>query len=223
MPHEARTQTPQKLSYQAIIRDASSQLVTEQDVGIQISILQGSTSGTAVYTETQATTTNVNGLVSIEIGKGTTTEDFSSIDWSVDTYFIKTETDPEGGNNYSITAVSQLLSVPYALFADGAKKAESLGTEGVYATSTDTLFVVKDHEGNIVFAVYPDGAQIIVNASKKGKIGGFAVSGRTPGKENPSDYFNISGSTSAEIINPSEPRILWYPNKEAFMAGRVLV
>ena len=223
MPQEARTQTPQKLSYQAIIRDASKQLVTEQDVGMKISVLKGSSSGNAVYTETQTPTSNANGLVSIRIGEGTTTDDFSAINWSDDTYFIKTETDPEGGNNYSINAVSQLLSVPYALFANQSKKAELLGNEGVYATLTDTLFVVKDHDGNVVFAVYPDGAQIIVNASKKGKIGGFAVSGRTPGKANSSDYFNISGSTDAEIINPSEPRILWYPNKEAFMAGRVLV
>jgi hypothetical protein len=92
-------------------------LVTNQAVGIHISILQTSASGTAVYTETQTPTTNLNGLVTIEIGNGTSTDDFSVIDWSADTYFIKTEIDPTGGINYTITGISQLLSVPYALHA----------------------------------------------------------------------------------------------------------
>ncbi len=107
-------QTPEKMSYQAVIRNSSDQLVTNQQVGIQISILQGSASGMVVYTEAQTPTTNANGLVSIEIGGGA---GFSSIDWSNDIYFIKTETDPTGGTSYTITGTSQLLSVPYALHA----------------------------------------------------------------------------------------------------------
>jgi hypothetical protein len=113
-------QSPEKMSYQAVVRDVSDALVQSQAVGMQISILQGSASGTAVYSETQTATTNVNGLVSIEIGAGTTLDDFTSIDWATGTYFIKTETDPTGGTNYSITGTSQLLSVPYALQATTA-------------------------------------------------------------------------------------------------------
>ncbi len=105
-------QAPQTMSYQAVIRDASGGLITEQEIGMQISIQQGSTDGTVVYTETQTPTTNKNGLVSIEIGGEA---GFSDIDWSDGPYFIKTETDPEGGTNYTITGTSQLLSVPYAL------------------------------------------------------------------------------------------------------------
>jgi len=91
---------------------------------MQISILQGSTSGTAIYKETQTPTTNVNGLVSLEIGDGTVvSDDFSTIDWANGSYFIKTDTDPAGGTNYTITGTSQLLSVPYALHA---KTAESI-------------------------------------------------------------------------------------------------
>jgi len=107
-------QSPQKMSYQAVIRNSSNQLVANQKVGMQITILQGSATGTEVYSETQTPTTNANGLVSIEIGGGT---GFSSIDWSTGSYFIKTETDPTGGNAYTITGTSQLLSVPYALYA----------------------------------------------------------------------------------------------------------
>ena len=114
-------QAPEKMSYQAVIRDASNALVTNQQVGMQISILQGST---AVYEETQTPTSNTNGLVTLEIGTGTIVSGiFSSIDWSADTYFIKIETDPAGGTNYTITGTSQLLSVPYALHAKTAANA----------------------------------------------------------------------------------------------------
>ena len=110
-------QSPEKLSYQAVVRNPSVGLVTGQEVGMQISILQGTVDGTAVYTETQTPTTNANGLVSIEIGAGTTSDDFSLIDWTAGPYFIKTETDPAGGTSYTVTGTSELLSVPFALHA----------------------------------------------------------------------------------------------------------
>jgi hypothetical protein len=110
-------QAPEKMSYQAVIRDASNELISNQAIGIRISILQGSESGIPIYIETQTPTTNDNGLVTIIIGDGTTTDNFSAIDWSTGPYFLKTETDPTGGTSYTITGVSQLLSVPYALYA----------------------------------------------------------------------------------------------------------
>jgi len=123
-------QSPQKMSYQAVIRNSSNQLVANQKVGMQITILQGSATGTEVYSETQTPTTNANGLVSIEIGGGT---GFSSIDWSTGSYFIKTETDPTGGNAYTITGASQLLSVPYALYAktSGSSTTGLKGDQGI--------------------------------------------------------------------------------------------
>jgi hypothetical protein len=107
-------QPPQKMSYQAVIRDAASNLVKNHVVGMRISILQGSASGIAVYSETQTPTTNANGLVSIEIGGGA---GFSTINWESGPYFLKTETDPLGGTSYTIVGTSQLLSVPYALYS----------------------------------------------------------------------------------------------------------
>jgi uncharacterized protein (TIGR02145 family) len=128
-------QSPEKMSYQAVIRNSSEALVTNTTVGMQISILQGSATGTAVYVETQTPTTNANGLVSIEIGAGTVVSGtFASIDWANGPYFIKTETDPTGGTTYTITGTSQLLSVPYALHA---KTAETV-TGGI--TETDPIF-----------------------------------------------------------------------------------
>ncbi len=131
------SQVPQKMSYQSIIRNASDNLVANQQVEIQISILQSSVTGVSVYIETQTPTTNANGLVSLEIGTGTVVSgDFTAIDWANDTYFIKTETDPTGGSSYTITGTSQLLSVPYALHA---KTAESV-TGTINYTETDPLF-----------------------------------------------------------------------------------
>lgn len=128
-------QSPEKMSYQAVVRDGSNNLVTSSAVGMQISILQGSPSGTAMYVETQTPTTNANGLVSIEIGAGTVVSgDFTTINWANGPYFIKTETDPAGGISYTITGTSQLLSVPYALHA---KTAETV-TGGI--TETDPVF-----------------------------------------------------------------------------------
>ncbi len=121
-------QAPEKMSYQAVVRDSGDALVINQTVGMQISILQTTATGTAVYVETQTATTNVNGLVSIAIGEGTTPDDFTSIDWSTGPYFIKTETDPAGGTAYSITGTSQLLSVPYALHAKTASSVTEVQT-----------------------------------------------------------------------------------------------
>jgi hypothetical protein len=111
-------QSPQKMSYQAVIRNSSNALVTSSPIGMKISVLQGSNTGTAVYAETQDATTNANGLVSLEIGSGTAlTGTFATIDWADGPYFIKTETDPTGGSNYTISGTSELMSVPYALYS----------------------------------------------------------------------------------------------------------
>ena len=111
-------QAPEKMSYQAVVRNTTNNLVTNQPVGMQISILQGSATGTAVYVETQTPTSNANGLVSIEIGGGSVVSgNMATINWANGPYFIKTETDPTGGSSYTITGTSQLLSAPYALYA----------------------------------------------------------------------------------------------------------
>jgi hypothetical protein len=136
-------QAPQKMSYQAVVRNSGDALVTSTIIGMQISILQGSSTGTPVYVETQTPTTNVNGLVSIEIGGGT---GFDAINWANGPYFIKTETDITGGTNYSISGTSQLLSIPYALHA---KTADSLtGT----ITETDPVFIAWDKSTGITIS-----------------------------------------------------------------------
>ena len=117
-------QAPRKISYQAVIRDSGNQLVINTEIGMRISILQGSVFGASVYIETLTPETNANGLVTIEIGREdatVVTGDFPQINWSDGPYFIKTETDPSGGTTYTITGTSQLLSVPYALHSGTAE------------------------------------------------------------------------------------------------------
>jgi hypothetical protein len=114
----AFAQVPQKMSYQAVVRNASNTLIVNTGVGMRISVLQGSPTGSSVYVETQTPTTNANGLVSIEVGGGSVVSGtFLSINWSTGNYYIKTEVDPTGGTSYTITGASQLLSVPYAMYA----------------------------------------------------------------------------------------------------------
>ena len=163
-------QAPEKMSYQAVIRGANNALVTNQQVGMQISILQGST---AVYEETQTPTSNTNGLVSLEIGTGTVISgSFTAIDWSADTYFIKTETDPTGGTNYTITGTSQLLSVPFALYAttsgDGITTDQSdaivLNTAKVGVTSAQANEIVANTAKTGITSVQSDA--IVANTAK---------------------------------------------------------
>lgn len=113
-------QSPQKLSYQAIVRNDQGKLLQNTTVGIRLSVLQGSATGLAVYSETHNAVTNLNGLVSIEVGTGNSTGSFESINWAQGPYYLKSETDLTGGTNYSITGASQLLSVPYALYSEKA-------------------------------------------------------------------------------------------------------
>ena len=149
-------QSPNKMSYQAVIRNASNNLVTSTAVAMQISILQGSTGGTAVYVETQTPTTSANGLVNIELGGGTVVSgDFSTINWANGPYFIKTETDPDGatgGIAYTITGTSQLLSVPYALYAANAGTATGGGNF--------THYIGEEYGGGVIFHLWKDSAGI---------------------------------------------------------------
>lgn len=110
-------QAPQSFEYQAVVRDASSNILVSQVVGIQITLKQGSASGTSVYQETFSATTNLYGLVNLQIGTGSTGDDFTTINWANGAYFLEIALDVTGGTSYSVMGTSQLLSVPYALHA----------------------------------------------------------------------------------------------------------
>lgn len=117
-------QSPEAFKYQAVVRDASQNIIPNQAVGMQLTIMQGSTSGTIVYQETFAPTSNSYGLVNLEIGTGTVVSGtFASIDWANGPYFIETAMDATGGTTYIVMGASQLVSVPYALYSKEAGSA----------------------------------------------------------------------------------------------------
>ena len=136
-------QVPQTISYQAIIRNNSGGLIISQPIGLQISIIQGAIDGVPVFIESHQTVTNENGLLSIEIGGGEPiVGSIQDINWGDGPFYCKTETDPEGGVNYTISGTSQLLSVPYALYSgNGVVGVSSIG---------DTLLL-----GNGSFVIVP--------------------------------------------------------------------
>ncbi len=112
-------QAPQKMAYQAVVRDADGKVITNQELGVQVSILQGSVDGASVYSETHTTTSTANGAINIEIGGGKSSDDFSAIDWSKGPFFVQSTTEVNGK---SVTVTSQLLSVPYAQYAETVSK-----------------------------------------------------------------------------------------------------
>jgi hypothetical protein len=141
----AFAQAPNKMSYQAVVRDATDQLLANKAIGFQVTIEQGTAGGAAVYVETFTPTTNANGLVTLEIGTGNIVSgDITTIDWENGPYFIKTETDPTGGTSYSLAGTTELMSVPYALHARKAAIADSVvgGT-----TESDPVFTASPAGG----------------------------------------------------------------------------
>jgi len=128
-------QTPQRMSYQSVLRDAQDRLVTNRQVGVEISILRDFPNGTVVYAERQTPTTNAHGLVTVVIGTGQVIEgSMATIEWENGTYYIQTQVDLNGGSNYTYTNTNQVLTVPYAFYA---KTAETLT---VFPEETDPKF-----------------------------------------------------------------------------------
>ena len=112
-------QAPQGFNYQAVVRNTAGQLMSNRNVGVRISILQGSATGATVYQQTENISTNANGLFTIVVGDNST--QFAAINWSNGPYFIKSEVDPQGGSNYTLSTTQKILAVPYAHYADVAR------------------------------------------------------------------------------------------------------
>lgn len=153
----AIAQSPQQFSYQALLRNSSNLVLADQSVSTRISILQGHISGIQVYTEIHQSNTNGNGLLTLFIGGGETTMDFNTIEWDQGPYFIKTETDITGGDDFSIVMTSQFLSVPYALHASTAVTASNGLQSG---TSAGTMLFWNGFEWEELAAATQDGANL---------------------------------------------------------------
>ena len=127
----------QSINYQAVVRNASGNLVTNQAVGVQLAILEGSITGTAVYTETHNVTSNAYGIIQLKIGSGTTTGNFGTIDWSNQNKWVKIGVDISGGTTYADMGTSKLQQVPYALYAAKAPNELPAGGTNGQVLKTD--------------------------------------------------------------------------------------
>ncbi len=179
-------QAPQSINYQAVVRDGANNVIPTQAVGIQLIIHQGSAGGTAVYTETFSPTTNAFGLVNLAIGTGTTTDDFTTIDWAAGPYFLETAVDITGGTSYASMGTSQLISVPYALHAETVTNADDADADPTNEYTTSVVLngnnlETTDGGGTIVTDLTPliaaGGGQWtlngnnIVNSNTTGNVG----------------------------------------------------
>lgn len=112
-------QAPFAFNYQGIARDLTGNPLLNRNIGLRISILQGTITGTEVYKELHLVSTNNTGLFNVQIGYGTPVSGLiETINWGDGPFFLKIEMDENGGSNYKLIGTNQLLSVPYALYAE---------------------------------------------------------------------------------------------------------
>lgn len=132
-------QSPNAFNYQAVVRDASGNIIANQSVGLRMAILQGSQNGTIVYQESFTPTTSDFGLANVAIGTGNVLNgSFANINWGNGPYYIQVAADPTGGTAYSLLGTSQLLSVPYALYAKNVPvNVSELTNDAGYITSAN--------------------------------------------------------------------------------------
>lgn len=112
-------QAPQAFNYQGVVRDNTGLPVSNSNINLKALILHGDINGQVVFSESHNLITSDNGIFSIKIGRGTLIDgNFNSIVWNEGAHFLRIEVDFSGGNNFEFLGASQLLSVPYALYAE---------------------------------------------------------------------------------------------------------
>ena len=136
-----QAQAPQKFNYQGIARSGAGAPLVNQSLGLEITILNGTT---AQFVEHHTATTNGIGLYTVQIGGGTAvTGTMSAVTWSAGNKFIKVGIDPNGGTSYTNMGTTELLSVPYALYAGGSM---GWGINGNSASATDFIGTTNDQD-----------------------------------------------------------------------------
>jgi hypothetical protein len=127
----SNAQAPQGVNYQAVIRNTNGTTVNNAAVGLRLNILQGSATGTVVYSESFSETTSNIGLVNVVLGQGNVLSGtFSSINWGAGPYFLEIAADANGGTNYTVMGAQQMMSVPYALYAENSGTPGPQGVTG---------------------------------------------------------------------------------------------
>jgi uncharacterized protein (TIGR02145 family) len=160
-------QVPNGFNYQAVVRDNNGNVLVNKNISVRISILNGSPTGTSVYCETHALSTNAYGSFSVQVGAGAVQSGtFLNIDWGNGTKFIKTEADPNAGSNYILLSSTQLLAVPYALRAVKAESVQGIDANSI--TNWNTAYSWGNHATAGYLKSYTETDPVFVASPAKG-------------------------------------------------------
>lgn len=201
---------PQAFSYSAIAKGSNNQMLANQVIGLRFTILAGGITGTIVYQETQTDTTDPHGIFNTAIGIGTVVQGaFAAINWGSNTHFLKVELDENGGTNYFDVGTTQLLSVPYALYAESAGSLDTMGPGNSSAYDLPYGIV---NSTPLVFSIY-SGNPYTVPAGKNLYIGTFAIPGPNSGitfSVNSATFngFSVTNYNNSGFINLGENMVM---------------
>ena len=198
-------QAPQLINYQGVARDAQGVIIQNQNIGLRISLHSGSISGTIAYSEAHSTSTNNFGLFNIMIGSGTPINGtLSSIGWGSNTWYVEIEMDETSNTNYQTMGVSQLVSVPYALYAETANVPVIPGPTGPTGANGSTGATGATGPSGLNGATGPTGPAGTYIAGYGITISNDTISVITPGNQgNLTGQTNIGFSSSSTWTCPS--------------------
>ena len=117
LTQKANAQAPQGIPYQAVARDNAGNLIKNQSIALRFSIHDGTANGAIIFTETHSVTTDALGLFAVNIGGGTSSGTLADVNWGSGAKFTQVESDVTGGSNFIDMGTTQMMSVPYALYA----------------------------------------------------------------------------------------------------------
>ena len=185
------------IQYQLVIRDAAGQLITNKQVNMKFSLISG---GQSFYEETQKTTTDKYGNISVFVGTGTAVSgSMKNVPWSTMDISMKVEADTDGGNSFKELGTVPMSAAPYAMYAATAGGNANNGS----SKDDEALFEVCDRDGQPVFAVYSDGIVVYIDevGDTKNKRSGFKVTGRNTKDGEPADYFSVDAEGTHVYID----------------------
>jgi uncharacterized repeat protein (TIGR02543 family) len=201
----ATVEAQNSFAYQAVIRKANGDVVSEKKVSMCFSLIYNNEE---VYVETQSPMTDKYGNVQVEIGKGyKVIGDFSKVPWHTMQVMMRIEVDPDGGHNFIDLGAIQLQPAPYAMHAASTGLVIDSSSP---KSGSGALFEVKDKDGNVVFAVFPDGVRVYVDDSDGKPVQtGFAVAGRRAAKDGEeANLFSVTSEGTQVIVDDADGKAM---------------
>jgi len=200
-------QVPQGLNYQAIARDGSGNPVINETLQVKLALMSDSMGSTIYWEELfDEVITNPYGMFTVVMGTGTrqltsSLPNFTSMNWSATPIFVRTYVCLKGDWKYM--GSTRLWSVPYALMANNVGKLPYVNVTGNTTTMDSALFVVRNNNGQIIFAVYNEGVRIYVDdgVAKGATKGGFAIGGFGSAKNPSQEYFRVTRDSTRVYLN----------------------